>query len=82
MCGHNMQRPWVIAQYIWANGALQAPPATCRVRVWYLNLGQQYVDGYAFFHVHCGTKPSENPKIFNSQVDEERKCVFSIVLAG
>ena len=36
-----------------------SPPATCRVhvqKIWilrYLNLGQQYVDGYAFFHVHC-----------------------------
>ena len=45
-----------------------SPPATCRVKVQricilrYLNLGQQYVDGYAFFHVHCSTKSQENPK--------------------
>ena len=27
-----------------------------------INLGQQYVDGYAFFHVHCSTKSQENLK--------------------
>ena len=26
------------------------------------NIAQQYVDGYAFFHVHCSTKSQENPK--------------------
>ena len=26
------------------------------------NTAQQYVDGYAFFHVHCSTKSKENPK--------------------
>ena len=26
------------------------------------NIGQQYVDGYAFFHVNCSTKSQENPK--------------------
>ena len=25
-------------------------------------IAQQYVDGYAFFHVHCSTKSKENPK--------------------
>ena len=25
-------------------------------------IAQQYVDGYAFFHVHCSTKSQENPK--------------------
>ena len=24
-------------------------------------IAQQYVDGYAFFHVHCSTKSQENP---------------------
>ena len=26
------------------------------------NIAQQYVDGYAFFHVHCSTMSHENPK--------------------
>ena len=26
------------------------------------NIAQQYVDGYAFFHVHYSTKSQENPK--------------------
>ena len=26
------------------------------------NIAQQYVDGYAFFHVHCSTKSEENLK--------------------
>ena len=26
------------------------------------NIAQQYVDGYAFFRVHCSTKSQENPK--------------------
>ena len=26
------------------------------------NIAQQYVDGYAFFHVHCSTKSQENLK--------------------
>ena len=26
------------------------------------NIAQQYVDGYAFCHVHCSTKSQENPK--------------------
>ena len=26
------------------------------------NIAQQYVDGYAFFHVHCSSKSQENPK--------------------
>ena len=26
------------------------------------NIAQQYVDGCAFFHVHCSTKSQENPK--------------------
>ena len=25
-------------------------------------IAQQYVDGYAFFHVHCSTKSQENPR--------------------
>ena len=26
------------------------------------NTAQQFVDGYAVFHVHCSTKSQENPK--------------------
>ena len=26
------------------------------------NIALQYVDGYAFFDVHCSTKSQENPK--------------------
>ena len=47
------------------------------------NIAQQYVDGYAFFHVHCGTKSQENPKgpKFSILKFLIRKCVFHI-LAG
>ena len=40
------------------------------------NTAQQYVDGYAFFHVHCSTKvkgKSQRSKIFNSQVSYQKK---------
>ena len=47
---------------------------------------QQYVDGYAFFHLHCSKKSQENPKgpkfsilkFFIRKVE----CVCSIVPAG
>ena len=47
-----------------------SPPATCEgpknlhrtVPKSGSNIAQQYVDGYAFFHVHCSTKSQENPK--------------------
>ena len=31
------------------------------------NIAQHYVDGYAFFHVHCSTKSQEIPKVQNFQ---------------
>ena len=49
------------------------------------NIAQQYVDGYACFHVHFSTKSQENPKgpkfsIFKFLI--RKKCVCSIVIAG
>ena len=43
------------------------------------NAAQQYVDGFAFFHVHCSTKSQENPKgpkILNSQISYQKKSVY------
>ena len=44
------------------------------------NIAQQYVDGYAFFHVHFSTKSQENPKgpqfsILKSLV-RKKMCMF------
>ena len=42
-------------------------------------IAQQYVDSYAFFHVHCSTKSQENPKgpkIFNSQAFYQKKNLY------
>ena len=49
------------------------------------NIAQQYVDGYAFFHVHFSSKAQENPKgpkfpIYKFLI--RKKCVCSIVLPG
>ena len=49
------------------------------------NIAQEYVDGYAFFHVHCSTKSQENPKgpkfsIVKFPIRKKMSC--SIVLAG
>ena len=46
------------------------------------NTAQQYVDGFAFFHVHCSTKSQENPKgptflILKFLI--RKKCVCSVV---
>ena len=49
------------------------------------NIAQQYVDGYASFHVHCSTKSQENPKGPKFSILKffvRKKCVCSIVLAG
>ena len=49
------------------------------------NIAQQYVDGYAFFHVYCSTKSQENPKGPKFSILKfliRKKCVCSIVLAG
>ena len=49
------------------------------------NILQQCVDGYEFFHVHCGTKSKENPKGPKFSILKfliRKKCVCSIVLAG
>ena len=49
------------------------------------NIAQQYVDGYAFFHVHCSTKPQENPKGPKFSILKfliRKLCVCSILLAG
>ena len=46
---------------------------------------QQYVDGNAFFHVHCSTKSQENPKVPKFSILKflsEKKCVCFIVPAG
>ena len=48
------------------------------------NIAQQYVDGYAFFHVHCSTKSQENPKGTKFSILKfliRKKCVCCIVLA-
>ena len=49
-------------------------------------IAQQYVDGYAFFHVHCSTKSQANPKGSKFSILKflirKRKCVCSIVPAG
>ena len=48
-------------------------------------IAQQYVDGYAFFHVHCSKKSQEIPKVQNFQFSSffiRQKCVCSIVPAG
>ena len=48
-------------------------------------IAQQYVDGYAFFHVHCSTKSQENPKGPKFSILKffiRKKCVCSIVPAG
>ena len=48
-------------------------------------IAQQYVDGYAFFHVHCSTKSQENakgPKFSILKFFIRKKCVCSIVPAG
>ena len=41
-------------------------------------IAQQYVDGYAFFHVHCSTKSQENPKgpKFSSFFIRKKMCMF------
>ena len=49
------------------------------------NIAQPYVNGYAFFHVHCSTKSQENskgPKFSILKFLIRKKCVCSIVLAG
>ena len=49
------------------------------------NIAQQYVDGYAFLHVHCSTKSQENPKGPRFSILKfliRKKCVCSKVLAG
>ena len=39
------------------------------------NTAKQYVDGYAFFHVHFSTKSQENPK--GPKVSYQKKmCIF------
>ena len=47
-------------------------------------IAQQYVDGYAFFHVHCSKKSQENPRdpkfSFSSFLSEKKVC--SMVLSG
>ena len=46
------------------------------------NIAQQYVDGNAFFHVHCSTKSKENPKGPKFSILKfliRKKCVCSIV---
>ena len=42
------------------------------------NIAQQYVDGYAFFHVQYKvTGKSQRSKIFNSEVSYQKKmCMF------
>ena len=48
-------------------------------------IAQEYVDGYAFFHVHDNTKSQENPKGPKFSIlkfSSEKKCVCSIVPAG
>ena len=48
-------------------------------------IAQEYVDGYAFFHVHGNTKSQENPKGPKFSILKflsEKKCVCSIVPAG
>ena len=47
------------------------------------NIAQQYVDGYALFHVHCSTKSQENPKCPKLSILKfliRKKCACSIVL--
>ena len=49
------------------------------------NTAQQFVDGYAFFHVHCSTKSQENPKGPKFSILKfliRKKCAYSIVLVG
>ena len=48
------------------------------------NNAQQYLDSYAFFHVHYSTKSQENPKGPKFSILKffiRKKCVCSIVLA-
>ena len=48
------------------------------------NIVQQYVDGYAFFHVHCNKRSQENSKGLKFSVLKfiiRKRCVCSIVLA-
>ena len=48
-------------------------------------IAQQYVDGYAFFHVHCSTKSQESPKGPKFSIPKfsiRKKCVCSVVPAG
>ena len=51
-------------------------------------IAQQYVDGYAFFYVHCSAKSQENPKGPKFSILKffitisGKKCVCSIVPAG
>ena len=43
------------------------------------NIAQQYVDCYAFFHMHCSTKPQENPKspkFFQFSSYQKKNCMF------
>ena len=43
------------------------------------NITQQYVDGFALFHVHCSRKSQENPKGPNFQFSNflsEKKRIF------
>ena len=44
------------------------------------NIAPQYVDGYAFFHVHCSTKSQENPKGLKFSILKflirKKMCVF------
>ena len=47
-------------------------------------IAQQYVDGYALFHVHCSKKSQENPKGPKFSILKffiRKKCVCSIVPA-
>ena len=52
------------------------------------NITQQCMDSYAFFHVHCSTKSKENQKgtkfsiLMCMFLTRNKKCVYSIVLAG
>ena len=89
-----MQRPSVIVQYIWVDGALQAA-ATCGVKVQricilrYLNLGLILPNNtWMVMHLFmCIAVQSHRkiPKLQNFQFSSflsERKCVGSIVLVG
>ena len=43
------------------------------------NITQQYVDGYAFFHVHCSAKSQENskgPEFSILKSYQKKMCIF------